>query len=52
MRSPWRIPRPSEAVLFRMIDRDHPTVMLDEVDAIFGDGAFDLFVDTGVTPPR
>jgi hypothetical protein len=35
--TPWRITRPSEAVLFRKIDRDHPTVLLDEVDAIFGD---------------
>jgi hypothetical protein len=35
--SPWRITRPSEAVLFRKIDRDQPTVLLDEVDAIFGD---------------
>lgn len=34
---PWRITRPSEAVLFRKIDRDQPTVLLDEVDAIFGD---------------
>ena len=33
----WRITRPSESVLFRKIDRDHPTVLLDEVDAIFGD---------------
>jgi hypothetical protein len=24
-------------VLFRKIDADHPTVLLDEIDAIFGD---------------
>lgn len=34
---PWRITRPSEAVIFRKIDRDHPTVLLDEVDTIFAD---------------
>jgi hypothetical protein len=34
---PWRITRPSESVLFRKIDLDHPTVLLDEVDAIFVD---------------
>ncbi len=37
VRAPWRITRPSESVLFRKIDADHPTVLLDEVDAIFGD---------------
>ena len=37
VREPWRISRPSEAVLFRMIDRDHPTVLLDEIDTIFDD---------------
>ncbi len=35
--SPWRAVRPSEAVVFRRIDRDHPTFMLDEYDTIFGD---------------
>jgi hypothetical protein len=39
VRAPWRITRPSEAVLFRKIDKDHPTVLLDEIDAIFGDTA-------------
>ena len=37
VRGPWRITRPSEAVLFRKIDQDHPTVLLDEVDTIFND---------------
>ena len=37
VRAPWRITRPSESVLFRKIDADHPTVLLDEIDAIFGD---------------
>lgn len=32
---PWRAVRPSEAVFFRRIDRDQPTVLLDEVDTIF-----------------
>ncbi len=35
--APWRITRPSESVLFRKIDADHPTVLLDEIDAIFND---------------
>jgi Protein of unknown function (DUF3631) len=35
--SPWRVVRPSEAVTFRRIDRDHPTLLLDEYDTIFGD---------------
>lgn len=34
---PWRIERPSEAVLFRRIARDQPTVLLDEADTIFSD---------------
>ena len=32
---------PSEAVMFRKIDRDHPTLFLDEVDAIYGKNAGD-----------
>lgn len=39
VRDPWRITRPSEAVLFRKIDAGHPTVLLDEIDAIFNDRA-------------
>ncbi len=34
---PWRIERPSEAVLYRRIERDHPTILLDEADTIFVD---------------
>lgn len=34
---PWRAILPSEAVLFRKIDQDKPTLLLDEVDVIFGD---------------
>jgi Protein of unknown function (DUF3631) len=33
---PWRVITPSEAVVFRKIDADTPTLLLDEVDAIFG----------------
>jgi hypothetical protein len=33
---PWRVITPSEAVVFRKIDVDTPTLLLDEVDAIFG----------------
>jgi hypothetical protein len=32
----WRAIQPSEAVVFRKIARDAPTLLLDEVDAIFG----------------
>ncbi|MDQ3647484.1 MAG: DUF3631 domain-containing protein [Actinomycetota bacterium] len=32
---PWRVISPSEAVTFRKIERDEPTLLLDEVDAIF-----------------
>jgi hypothetical protein len=31
----WKVITPSEAVVFRKIDRDRPTLLLDEVDAIF-----------------
>jgi hypothetical protein len=37
VRDPWRIERPSEAVLYRKIDRDHPTILMDEADTIFED---------------
>jgi Protein of unknown function (DUF3631) len=33
---PWRTIEPSEAVVYRKIDQDTPTLLLDEVDAIFG----------------
>ena len=36
---PWRIERPSEAVLYRKIERDHPTILMDEADTIFSDRA-------------
>ena len=33
--SPWAIVSVTEAVLFRKIERDAPTLLLDEVDAVF-----------------
>jgi hypothetical protein len=33
---PWRVTGASEAAMFRKIEKDKPTLMLDEVDAIFG----------------
>lgn len=33
---PWRVVQPSEAVLFRKISADQPTLLLDEADAIWG----------------
>lgn len=35
---PWRAVAPSEAVVYRKIEADRPTLLLDEVDAIFGTG--------------
>ena len=32
---PWRAILPSEAVLFREIEKDAPTLLLDELDAVF-----------------
>ncbi len=32
---PWRIVSPTDAVLFRKVTRDHPTLLLDEGDATF-----------------
>jgi hypothetical protein len=36
VREPWRAVLPSEAVTFRKIEADVPTLLLDEVDAIWG----------------
>lgn len=33
----WNIERPSEAVLYRRIHRDKPTILMDEADTIFED---------------
>lgn len=33
---PWSVVEASEAVLFRKVDRDRPTLLVDEVDATFG----------------
>jgi hypothetical protein len=32
----WMLVEPSEAAMFRKIERDHPTLLLDEVDALWG----------------
>jgi hypothetical protein len=32
---PWRAVLPSEAVLFRKIEKDRPTLLLDELDGVF-----------------
>jgi hypothetical protein len=34
---PWRVITPSEAVVYRKIDRTNPTLLLDEYDAIWAD---------------
>lgn len=36
VRSPWHTSSTSEAALFRKIEQDQPTLLLDEIDAIFG----------------
>lgn len=33
---PWKATLPTEAVMFRKISMDHPTLLLDELDAVFG----------------
>jgi hypothetical protein len=35
VRAPWRAIEPTEAVLFRKIAKEQPTLLLDEVDVIF-----------------
>jgi Protein of unknown function (DUF3631). len=39
--SPWQAVLPSEAVLFRKIEKDRPTLLLDEVDCIFSNNPKD-----------
>jgi len=34
--NPWKVITPTEAVVFRKVDKDRPTLLLDETDAIFG----------------
>jgi hypothetical protein len=42
VRDPWKVVSPSSAVLYRVIDQLRPTLLLDEVDAIFSQrGAFE-----------
>lgn len=36
---PWRVIGASEAALFRKIEKDKPTLLLDELDAVFGSHA-------------
>ena len=36
VRAPWRIAAASESAVFRKIDAQRPTLLLDEVDALFG----------------
>jgi hypothetical protein len=38
VRRPWVVTLPSEAVVFRQIDLECPTLLLDEADAIFSKG--------------
>lgn len=35
----WMVVKPSEAVFYRKLEADHPTVLLDEVDELFKDKA-------------
>ena len=37
-RNPWQVVSPSETVLFRKIEADTPTLLLDEVDTVFSSG--------------
>jgi hypothetical protein len=38
---PWGLANPSEAVLFRKIEQDCPTILWDEIDAVFTGGVSD-----------
>ena len=38
---PWVFANPSEAVLFRKIEQDCPTILWDEIDAVFAGGVSD-----------
>jgi hypothetical protein len=35
VREPWLVSQPTEAVLFRTLDKKKPTLLLDETDAVF-----------------
>jgi hypothetical protein len=39
VRRPWRIAAASESAMFRKISAEQPTLLLDEVDALFGRGS-------------
>lgn len=39
VRRPWQTASCTEAALFRKMEAEHPTLLLDEVDAVFGAGA-------------
>ena len=36
VKNPWRVTGASEAAIFRKIAQDRPTLLLDEIDAVFG----------------
>ena len=38
VRKPWKTSSTTEAAMFRKIEQDHPTLLLDEVDAMFSYG--------------
>lgn len=62
VRAPWHAVQPSEAVLYRKISKDRPTLLLDETDALFsqrGDSRMEAVrallnagARRGVTVPR
>ena len=39
--NPWKLANPSEAALFRKIEKDCPTILWDEIDAVFQGKATD-----------
>jgi hypothetical protein len=41
-RESWSVIGPSEAVMYRKIERDHPTILLDEADRLFEKRAEDV----------
>lgn len=49
VREPWRTASTTEAALFRKIEEDRPTLLLDEIDAVFGVDS-DRTLSGGVPP--
>lgn len=59
VRSPWQVVQPSEAVVYRYIEKHTPTLLLDEIDTIFSNrdqeplrAVFNAGNEAGTVVPR